>query len=67
MIHMVSKTLPVTVLELNTTTTVVERSWITPTHITVIVLVAVFLGVIAMLLYRYLKKHTRRLEEVQLP
>ncbi len=66
-VHMVSKTLPVTVLEVNVTTTTIEKSWITPTHIAVIAMVAVFLAAIALLLYRYLKKHGRRLEEVQLP
>lgn len=62
-LHIVSKTLPVERIELNVTVTTTQQEIISPTHVIVIALVALFLGITTLLLYRYLKKHGRRLEE----
>ncbi len=63
MIHIVSETLPVTVIQINETTTVAEEEFFPTSRLIVVIAVIAFLGIIALLLYRYLKKHGRRLEE----
>ena len=64
-LHITSKNMTVTTIEVNeTTTTATEANMITLTHIAVVVIVAVFLAVIAFIIYRYFKKHSREIEEI---
>lgn len=62
-LHIVSKTLPVTIIQVNETTTTVSKEFLPIPHLVVVAAVIAFLGTTALLLYRYLKKHGRRLEE----
>ncbi len=64
-LHIVSKNLTVTTIEINaTTTTPTGTGIVTPTHIAVVVIVAIFLAIVAFVIYRYFKKHSREIEEI---
>ncbi len=64
-LYIKSENMTVTTIEVNaTTTTAAETSVITPTHVAVVVIVALFLAIIAFIIYRYFKKHSREIEEI---
>lgn len=62
-LHIAAENLTVTTIEVNATTTTSETSIITPTRIVVIAMIALFLAVVAFMIHRYFKKHSRGIEE----